>query len=69
MENPIIVCDVSKGKSHIQGFIGLSNPVGNPFVVQHLKSDLKQIKELAKSLEKKTKKNPIFRVKKTPFQV
>ena len=24
MENPIIACDVSKGQSHIQGFIGLS---------------------------------------------
>lgn len=60
MENPIIACDVSKGSSHIQGFIGLSNPVGNPFVVQHLKSDLKQIKELAKSLEKQTKKKPVF---------
>jgi len=60
MENPIIACDVSKGSSHIQGFIGLSNPVGNPFVVQHLKNDLKQIKELAKSLEKKTKKKPVF---------
>ncbi len=60
MENPIIACDVSKGSSHIQGFIGLSNPVGNPFVVQHLKSDLKQIKELARSLEKQTKKKPVF---------
>lgn len=40
MEDPIIACDVSKGKSHIQGFIGLSNPVGNPFVVRHLKCEL-----------------------------
>ena len=60
MEDPIIACDVSKGKSHIQGFIGLSNPVGNPFVVRHLKSDLKLIKELAKSLEKQTHKKPKF---------
>ena len=60
MENPIIACDVSKGSSHIQGFIGLSNPVGNPFVVQHLKNDLKLIKELARSLEKQTKKKPVF---------
>lgn len=60
MEDPIIACDVSKGKSHIQGFIGLSNPVGNPFVVRHLKSDLKLIKELAKSLEKKAHKKPKF---------
>ena len=60
MEDPIIVCDVSKGNSHIQGFIGLSNPVGNPFVVRHLKSDLKLIKELAKSLEKQTHKKPKF---------
>lgn len=60
MENPIIACDVSKGSSHIQGFIGLSKPVGNPFVVRHLKSDLKLIKELAKSLEKQTKKKPVF---------
>jgi transposase len=60
MENPIIACDVSKGKSHIQGFIGLSNPVGNPFVVRHLKCDLKQIKELARTLEKQTKKKPVF---------
>ena len=60
MEDPIIACDVSKGSSHIQGFIGLSNPVGNPFVVRHLKSDLKLIKELAKSLEKQTRKKPKF---------
>ena len=60
MEDPIIACDVSKGSSHIQGFIGLSNPVGNPFVVRHLKSDLKLIKELAKSLEKQAHKKPKF---------
>ena len=60
MENPIIACDVSKGKSHIQGFIGLSNPFGNPFVVRHLKCELKQIKELAKSLEKQSKIKPVF---------
>lgn len=60
MEDPIIACDVSKGSSHIQGFIGLSNPVGSPFVVRHLKCDLKLIKELAKSLEKQTRKKPKF---------
>ena len=60
MEDPVISCDVSKGKSHIQGFIGLSNPVGNPFVVRHLKCDLKLIKELAKSLERQTHKKPKF---------
>ena len=60
MEDPIIACDVSKGKSHIQGFIGLSKPIGNPFEVRHLKSDLKLIKELAKSLEKRTNKKPKF---------
>lgn len=60
MEDPIIACDVSKGNSHIQGFVGLSNPVGNPFVVRHLKSDLKLIKELAKSLEKQAHKKPKF---------
>ena len=60
MEDPIIACDVSKGKSHIQGFIGLSNPVGNSFVVRHLKSDLKLIKELTKSLEKQAHKKPKF---------
>ena len=36
MERPIISCDVSKGSSHIRGFIGLSNPVGDPFVVRHI---------------------------------
>ena len=60
MEDPIVACDVSKGKSHIQGFIGLSNPIGNPFVVRHVKSDLKLVKELAKSLEKQTHKKPKF---------
>ena len=60
MERPIISCDVSKGSSHIRGFIGLSNPVGNPFVVRHIKSELKQIKELAKSLEKQTHQNVAF---------
>ena len=60
MEEPIIACDISKGSSHIQGFIGLSNPISDPFVVRHLKCDLKQIKELAKSLEKQTRKKPVF---------
>ena len=60
MEDPIIACDVSKGSSHIQGFIGLSNPVGDPFVVRHLKSELRLIKELAKSLEKQAHKKPKF---------
>ncbi len=60
MERPIIACDVSKGCSHIQGFIGLSNPQCEPFVVQHLKKDLKKIKELASSLQKRTKIKPAF---------
>ena len=60
MEKPIISCDVSKGSSHIQGFIGLSNPISDPFVVRHVKSELKQIKELAKSLEKQTHQKPVF---------
>ena len=60
MEEPIISCDVSKDKSHIQGFIGLSNPVGEPFVVQHIRSELKLIKELANSLEKRTGRKPKF---------
>ena len=60
MERPIIACDVSKGSSHIQGFIGLSNPECEPFVVRHLKQDLKLIKELAIRLEKKTKIKPAF---------
>ena len=60
MEKPIISCDVSKGNSHIQGFIGLSNPTSDPFVVRHVKSELKQIKELAKSLEKQTHQKPVF---------
>ena len=60
MERPIISCDVSKGNSHIQGFIGLSNPISDPFVVRHIKSELKQIKELAKSLEKQTHQKPVF---------
>lgn len=60
MERPIISCDVSKGSSHIRGFIGLSNPIGDPFVVQHVKSELKLIKELAKSLEKQTHQKVAF---------
>ena len=60
MERPIISCDVSKGCSHIQGFIGLSNPVSSPFVVRHVRSELRRIKELAKSLEKQTHKKPAF---------
>lgn len=60
MERPIIACDVSKGCSHIQGFIGLSYPICEPFVVQHLKKDLKKIKEMASNLEKRTKIKPAF---------
>jgi len=60
MERPIISCDVSKGSSHIRGFIGLSNPIGDPFVVHHVKSELKLIKELAKSLEKQAHQKVAF---------
>ena len=60
MERPIISCDVSKGCSHIQGFIGLTNPTSDPFVVRHVKSELKQVKELAKSLERKAHQKPVF---------
>lgn len=60
MEKPIIACDVSKGKSHIQGFIGLSNPISEPFEVNHLKSELKKLKELAHSLESISKMKPSF---------
>ena len=60
MENPIIACDVSKGRSHIQGFMGLSKPFCNPFEVQHLRSDLVKLKQLAESLKRQTGKNPVF---------
>ena len=60
MEKPIIACDVSKGKSHIQGFIGLSNPISEPFEVNHLKSELKKLKGLARSLESISKMKPCF---------
>ena len=60
MIQPIIACDVSKNSSHVQGFIGLENPIGNPFVVQHIRSDLVKVKSLAKELEKETKIKPVF---------
>ena len=60
MERPIISCDVSKGNSHIRGFIGLSNAIGDPFVVHHVKSELKLIKELAKSLENQAHQKVAF---------
>ena len=60
MENPVIACDVSRGLSHIQGFDGLTNPFGEVFVVRHVKSEMRKIKELAKSLELKTRKKPVF---------
>lgn len=60
MENPIIACDVGKGRSHIRGFAGLSNPIGPAFVVRHVKSDLKKLKELAKSLESTAHGKPAF---------
>jgi len=60
MIQPIIACDVSKNSSHVQGFIGLKNPLGNPFVVQHIRSDLVKLKTLAKELEKEAKIKPVF---------
>ena len=60
MIQPIIACDVSKNSSHVQGFIGLENPLGNPFIVQHIRSDLAKLKTLAKELEKETKIKPVF---------
>ena len=60
MERPVISCDVSKGSSHIQGFIGLSNPTCKPFIVHHVKSELKVIKEMIDSLQRQTHQKPVF---------
>lgn len=60
MEIPIIACDVSKGRSHVRGFVGLANPFGPAFVVRHVKSDLRKLKELAKSLESSARRKPVF---------
>ena len=60
MEIPIIACDVSKGRSHVRGFVGLSSPFGPAFVVRHVKSDLRKLKELAKSLESSARRKPVF---------
>lgn len=60
MKGPIIACDVSKGESHIQGFLGPSCPFGKPMVVRHVKSELRKIRDLAKQLRSQTNQDPSF---------
>lgn len=46
MEQPCIAIDVSKGKSHVRGFIGKDNPFGIAFEIDHDKEGFDKLEHL-----------------------
>ena len=60
MKGPIISCDISKGSSHIQGFVDLDKPIGKSIRINHDVEGFKQLANLKMELEKQTGITPSF---------
>lgn len=56
----IVMCDVSKNKSHIRGYLDPETPLAKAFKIQHVKSGFKEIKSLAEKLKSLTGDYPVF---------
>jgi transposase len=54
-----ITIDVSQGKSHVQGFIGINKPLGKAKVIRHSIQGYEQIMILKDLIESKTKTTPL----------
>lgn len=59
MYNPCIAIDVSKGKSHIQGFLDNNVKFTNAKPIKHNKEGFEEIPKLINEIEKKTNITPI----------
>lgn len=58
MNGPIISFDVSKGKSHMQGFLDHGKPLGKPVAIEHNKDGFLQIDSLRDKIKKETGIDP-----------
>lgn len=57
-DRPLIAVDVSKGKSHVQGFLSFGKPIGRPFVARHDKEGMAKIAALADRLLRESGTKP-----------
>lgn len=57
-DRPLIAIDVSKGKSHVQGFLSFGEPIGRPFVARHDKEGMAKIAALADRLLRESGTKP-----------
>lgn len=55
-----ITIDVSKGNSHVCGYEGINQVLGNVFKIEHNKDGFKQLDELVQKLTERTGSPPIF---------
>lgn len=60
MNGPIISLDVSKGESHVKGFLSNATPYGKVFTIKHNTDGFNELKELKAKLEKETGDEPVF---------
>lgn len=59
MKRPCVAVDVSKSKSHYQGWINLDKKSGNAKCIEHTKAGFNEISEKLKELEGITKEKPV----------
>ena len=57
-DTPIVAIDVSKGKSHAQGFLCRGSPRGKPFSFDHTKTGFSKLEETVSALRGETGKEP-----------
>ena len=57
-EAPVLAFDVSKGRSHCQGFSSFGKPIGRPIKVAHTKSGMAAAEKISETLERKTGRKP-----------
>jgi len=59
MKQPCVAVDVSKSKSHYQGWINVDKKYGNAKCIEHTKTGFKEISDKLKELEGITKEKPV----------
>ena len=57
-DDPLVAIDVSKGKSHAQGFLSRGHPCGKPFSFAHTKAGFAKLGKLVSDLLGKAGKPP-----------
>jgi transposase len=58
MNGPVVSFDVSKGSSHMQGFLEQGKPLGKPTVISHDREGFAKINDIRKALRERTGKDP-----------